>query len=108
MNWLDNIQSWLYGGAQRNSRISPSAADPPEALGRNVHCRRVRDGARAHARSRDDRGDCAVRSCRSLGANGLMGLLDRTEHIRRQIGRGLEIVSAMAIVGFGSWLLAMR
>ncbi len=40
--------------------------------------------------------------------DGLMGLLDRTEHLRRQIARGLETASAIAIIGFGAWLLAMR
>jgi nickel/cobalt exporter len=38
----------------------------------------------------------------------LVVLLNRTEHARRQLGRGLEVVSALAIVGCGAWLLATR
>jgi hypothetical protein len=40
--------------------------------------------------------------------DGLMRVLDRTGHIRRQIGCRLEIISAVAIVAFGAWLLTMR
>jgi nickel/cobalt transporter (NicO) family protein len=37
-----------------------------------------------------------------------MLLMERSDHIRRQIGRGLEIASAIAIIAFGAWLLATR
>ena len=35
-------------------------------------------------------------------------LMERTERYRHRIGRGLEIASAVAIIVFGVWLLAMR
>jgi ABC-type nickel/cobalt efflux system permease component RcnA len=38
----------------------------------------------------------------------LMTLLERTERVRRRLGRVLEVGSALAIVGFGVWLLATR
>jgi len=37
-----------------------------------------------------------------------IGLMECTERYRHRIGRGLEIVSAVAIIVFGGWLLAMR
>ena len=37
-----------------------------------------------------------------------MVLMERTDHIRRHVGRGLEIASAIAIIVFGTWLLATR
>jgi nickel/cobalt exporter len=37
-----------------------------------------------------------------------MGLMERTDRVRRQVGRGLEIGSAIAIIAFGTWLLATR
>jgi len=37
-----------------------------------------------------------------------IGLMERTERYRHRIGRGLEIASAVAIIVFGVWLLAMR
>ena len=38
----------------------------------------------------------------------LMTLLERTERVRRRLGRVLEVGSTLAIVGFGVWLLATR
>jgi nickel/cobalt transporter (NicO) family protein len=38
----------------------------------------------------------------------LMELLERTAHFRNRLGRILELGSALAIVSFGVWLLAMR
>jgi ABC-type nickel/cobalt efflux system permease component RcnA len=38
----------------------------------------------------------------------LMAFLERTERLRRQLGRMLEVASALAIVAFGVWLLATR
>jgi len=37
-----------------------------------------------------------------------MLLMERSDYIRRQIGRGLEIASAIAIIAFGALLLATR
>ena len=37
-----------------------------------------------------------------------IGLMERTGRYRQRIGRGLEIASAVAIIVFGVWLLAMR
>jgi nickel/cobalt transporter (NicO) family protein len=37
-----------------------------------------------------------------------MIFLARTDGIRRQVGRGLEVASAIAIAAFGAWLLATR
>ena len=37
-----------------------------------------------------------------------IGLMERAERYRHRIGRGLEIASAVAIIVFGVWLLAMR
>jgi len=37
-----------------------------------------------------------------------MLLMERSDHVRRQIGRGLEIASATAIIAFGAWLLSTR
>jgi len=37
-----------------------------------------------------------------------MLLMERSDHIRRRVGRGLEIASAIAIIAFGAWLLASR
>jgi len=38
----------------------------------------------------------------------LMHLLERTAGLRERLGRGLEVMSALAIVAFGAWLLAAR
>ena len=38
----------------------------------------------------------------------MLSLLERTAHVRRQLGRGLEIASAVAIMTFGAWMLAAR
>jgi ABC-type nickel/cobalt efflux system permease component RcnA len=37
-----------------------------------------------------------------------MVLMRRTDHVRRQVGRSLEVASAIAIIVFGVWLLATR
>ena len=37
-----------------------------------------------------------------------VALLERTDHVRQWVGRGLEAASALAIIGFGAWLLATR
>jgi ABC-type nickel/cobalt efflux system permease component RcnA len=37
-----------------------------------------------------------------------MALMERTDRLRRRVGRGLEIGSAIAIIGTGAWLLAGR
>lgn len=37
-----------------------------------------------------------------------MSLLERTDRTRRRVGRGLEAISAVAIIAFGGWLLAAR
>jgi len=37
-----------------------------------------------------------------------MIFMARTDRIRRQVGRGLEVASAIAIAAFGAWLLATR
>jgi nickel/cobalt exporter len=37
-----------------------------------------------------------------------MIFIARTDRIRRQVGRGLEVASAIAIVAVGAWLLAAR
>jgi nickel/cobalt exporter len=37
-----------------------------------------------------------------------MVLMARTDRVRRQLGRGLEVASAIAIVAFGAWLLSTR
>ena len=37
-----------------------------------------------------------------------MSVMARTDRVRRDLGRGLEIASAVAIVAFGVWLLATR
>jgi hypothetical protein len=37
-----------------------------------------------------------------------MIFMARTDRIRRQVGRGLQVASAIAIVTFGAWLLATR
>jgi len=37
-----------------------------------------------------------------------MVLMQQTNHIRQQVGHGLEIASAIAIIAFGGWLLATR
>ena len=37
-----------------------------------------------------------------------MVLMERTDRLRRQVGRGLECASAIAIIVFGAWLLAIR
>ena len=38
----------------------------------------------------------------------MLSLLERTAHVRRQLGRGLEVASAVAIMAFGAWMLATR
>jgi len=38
----------------------------------------------------------------------VMQLLERTEHARERLGRGLEVLSAITIIAFGAWLLAAR
>jgi len=38
----------------------------------------------------------------------LMHLLERTAGLRERLGRGLEVMSAVAIIAFGAWLLAAR
>jgi nickel/cobalt exporter len=37
-----------------------------------------------------------------------MALMERTDGLRRRVGRGLEVASALAIMGTGGWLLAAR
>ena len=37
-----------------------------------------------------------------------VALLERTDHLRQSLGRGLEAASALAIIAFGAWLLATR
>lgn len=38
----------------------------------------------------------------------LVHVLERTAGVRGQIGRGLEAGSAIAIMAFGAWMLALR
>ena len=40
--------------------------------------------------------------------DGLMAVMQRTDNLRRQVGRGLEATSAVAIIAFGAWLLITR
>jgi hypothetical protein len=48
----------------------------------------------------------------ALGAvllrDGFMVLMEGTDSLRRQLGRGLEAASAVAIVAFGAWLPISR
>lgn len=48
----------------------------------------------------------------ALGAvllrDGLMAVMEGTDRLRYQLGRGLEVASALAIVAFGAWLLITR
>jgi hypothetical protein len=37
-----------------------------------------------------------------------MVLMERSDRVRRRVGRGLEAASAVAIIAFGTWLLATR
>lgn len=42
----------------------------------------------------------------ALARTRFMVLLARTEGLRHQIGRALEVLGALAVLGFGLWTLA--